>query len=65
LPPSREAQRGRTPGAASTTISCSSTGKGDVTGRAAVGYDHGYDAEVFYLRLALDPLMLGALWRAA
>jgi hypothetical protein len=25
------------------------------TGRAAVGYDHGYDAEVFYLGLALDP----------
>ena len=23
-------------------------------GRAAVGYDHGYDAEVFYLGLALD-----------
>jgi hypothetical protein len=24
------------------------------TGRAAVGYDHGYDREVFYLGLALD-----------
>ena len=24
-------------------------------GRAAVGYDHGYDAEVFYLGLSLDP----------
>ena len=24
-------------------------------GRAAVGYDHSYDAEVFYLGLALDP----------
>jgi hypothetical protein len=24
------------------------------TGRAAIGYDHGYDAEVFYLGLALD-----------
>ena len=23
-------------------------------GRAAMGYDHGYDAEVFYLGLALD-----------
>ena len=23
-------------------------------GRAAIGYDHGYDAEVFYLGLALD-----------
>jgi hypothetical protein len=25
------------------------------TGRAAMGYDHSYDAEVFYLGLALDP----------
>jgi hypothetical protein len=25
------------------------------TGRAAIGYDHGYDSEVFYLGLALDP----------
>ena len=24
-------------------------------GRAATGYDHGYDAQVFYLGLALDP----------
>ncbi len=24
-------------------------------GRAAIGYDHGYDARVFYLGLALDP----------
>ncbi len=24
-------------------------------GRAAIGYDHGYDAEKFYLGLALDP----------
>jgi hypothetical protein len=24
-------------------------------GRAAIGYDHGYDAQVFYLGLALDP----------
>ncbi len=24
-------------------------------GRAAIGYDHGCDAKVFYLRLALDP----------
>jgi hypothetical protein len=23
-------------------------------GRAAIGHDHGYDAEVFYLGLALD-----------
>jgi hypothetical protein len=25
------------------------------TGRDAIGYDHGYDGEVFYLGLALDP----------
>jgi hypothetical protein len=25
------------------------------TGRAAIGYDHGYDGELFYLGLALDP----------
>ena len=25
------------------------------TGRAAIGYDHGYDGEVFNLGLALDP----------
>jgi hypothetical protein len=25
------------------------------TSRAAIGYDHGHDAKVFYLRLALDP----------
>jgi hypothetical protein len=24
-------------------------------GRAAIGYNHGYDAQKFYLRLALDP----------
>ena len=24
-------------------------------GRGAVGYDHGYDAQVFYLGLAIDP----------
>jgi hypothetical protein len=35
----------------------SSGGGGDepFTGRAAIGYDHGYDGEVFYLELALDP----------
>src|ERR687896_1171332 len=34
----------------------SSGGGGDepFTGRAAIGYDHGYDGEVFYLGLALD-----------
>ena len=26
-----------------------------MSGRAAIGYDHGYDGEVFYLALALDP----------
>jgi hypothetical protein len=30
-------------------------GEEGFTGRAAVGYDHGYDAEIFYLGLALDP----------
>ena len=30
-------------------------GEGDLSGRAAIGYDHGYDGEVFYLGLALDP----------
>jgi hypothetical protein len=29
-------------------------GEEGFTGREAVGYDHGYDAEVFYLGLALD-----------
>ena len=29
-------------------------GEEGFTGRAAIGYDHGYDAEVFYLRLPLD-----------
>ena len=29
------------------------------TDRAALGYDHGYDAEVFYLGLALDPTYVG------
>jgi hypothetical protein len=35
----------------------SSGGGGDepFTGRAAIGYDHGYDGEVFYLGLTLDP----------
>jgi len=35
----------------------SSGGGGDegFTGRAAIGYDHGYDGEVFYLGLVLDP----------
>ncbi len=31
------------------------TSDGFVSGRAAIGYDHGYDGEVFYLGLALDP----------
>jgi hypothetical protein len=35
----------------------SSGGEGGegLTGRAAIGYDHGYDGEIFYLGLALDP----------
>jgi hypothetical protein len=34
-----------------------SGGGGDepFTGRAAIGYVHGYDGEIFYLGLALDP----------
>jgi hypothetical protein len=27
-------------------------------GRRAIGYDHGYDAQVFYLGLALDPVYI-------
>jgi hypothetical protein len=27
-------------------------------GRTAIGHDHGYDAQLFYLGLALDPAML-------
>ncbi len=30
-------------------------GEEGFTGRAAIGYDHGYDGEVFFLGLALDP----------
>jgi hypothetical protein len=30
-------------------------GEEGFTGRAAIGYDHGYDGEIFYLGLALDP----------
>ena len=30
-------------------------GEEGFTGRTAIGYDHGYDGEVFYLGLALDP----------
>ena len=33
----------------------SSGGEEGFTGRAAIGYDHGYDGEVFYLGLALNP----------
>ncbi len=29
-------------------------GEEGFTGRAAIGYDHGYDGKVFYLGLALD-----------
>ena len=35
--------------------SSGSGGEEGFTGRAAIGYDHGYDAEVFYFGLALDP----------
>jgi hypothetical protein len=30
-------------------------GEEPFTGRAAIGYDHGYDAQKFYLGLAFDP----------
>jgi hypothetical protein len=30
-------------------------GEEGFTGRVAIGYDHGYGGEVFYLGLALDP----------
>ena len=30
-------------------------------GRAATGYDHGYDAHKFYLGLALDPKYIEGL----
>jgi hypothetical protein len=38
-------------------VGSGSSGGGEegFTGRAAIGYDHGYDGEVFYLGLALDP----------
>ncbi len=29
-------------------------GEEGFSGRAAIGYDHGYDTEVFYLGLAVD-----------
>jgi hypothetical protein len=29
-------------------------GEEGFTGRATIGYDHGYDGEIFYLGLALD-----------
>jgi hypothetical protein len=34
--------------------SSSNGGEEGFTGRTAIGYDHGYDGEVFYLGLALD-----------
>jgi hypothetical protein len=34
--------------------SSSNGGEEGFTGRAAIGYDHGHDGELFYLRLALD-----------
>lgn len=30
-----------------------------IEGREAIGYDHDYDGEVFYLGLALDPAYIG------
>ena len=41
-------------------------GEEGFTGRAAIGYDHGYDGEVFYLNLALDEKYVeGSLDRSA
>ena len=34
--------------------------EGGFTSRAAIGYDHGYEAEGFYLGLALDAAVLRA-----
>jgi hypothetical protein len=34
--------------------SSGSGGEEGFTGRAAIGYDHGYDGQLFYLGLALD-----------
>ena len=34
-------------------------------GRAAIGYDHGYDAEVFHLGLALDPKYVEGFFESA
>lgn len=48
----------RRTGYAASMVAGGSSGGGDkgaFTGRAALGYDHGYDGEVFYLGLALDP----------
>jgi hypothetical protein len=41
-----------------TRVESGSSGRGGgegFTGRQAIGYDHGYDGEIFYLGLALDP----------
>ncbi len=38
-------------------------GEGVFEGRAAIGYDHGYDAGVFYLGLALDERYVGGASR--
>jgi hypothetical protein len=35
------------------------------TGRAAIGYDHGYEGELYYLGLTLDPVTLRSSSRDA
>ena len=49
------AEGDRYPNAVVSSGSSGGGGEEGFTGRAAIGYDHGYDGEVFYLGLALDP----------
>jgi hypothetical protein len=47
----------RSTGYSETMVGYGSSGGGGeegFTGRAAIGYDHGYDGQLFYLGLALD-----------
>jgi len=44
----------------------SSDGEEGFTGRAAIGYDHGYDGQLFYFSLALEEKYVeGTLDRSA
>jgi len=49
------AEGDRYPNAVVSSGSSGGGGEEGFTGRAAIGYDHGYDGEIFYLGLALDP----------